>query len=56
MFRVVETYPKMIFLFVVFAIAFMTVAVNVSAASDVTGFAYNITTQFGEDASTAIHK
>lgn len=43
---------KMIFLFVVFAIAFMTVAVNVSAASDVTGFAYNITTQFGEDAST----
>ena len=43
---------KMIFLFVVCAIAFMTFSLSVSAAGPVSSFAYNITTQFGEDAST----
>ena len=45
-------FKKMIFLFVVCAIAFMTFSLSVSAAGPVSSFAYNITTQFGEDAST----
>ena len=46
---------KIIFLFLMVAIAFTTFALNVKAVGVVTGFAYNISTQLGEDSTKEIN-